>query len=197
MFRLSRFFAHNSRRVIAIGAIFVSILGAIGLAAASQSSTPIWAATHQLAPGALIATGDITQVEATLGSSEKKYYLGSASLIGNVVTRAVGPFEFIPLNALTQAGAASDYRELPLGVAKSDLPVDLASGERVDLYQIPRNPGELPTKVATDIRVKSVDNKSRDLGGSVAVLFLLHEKEITAIMDSLISSRIVVVRNAL
>jgi len=197
MFRISRFFAHNSRRVIAIGAIFLSILGAIGLAAASQSSTPIWVATHQLAPGALIAAGDITQVEATLGSSASNYYRGSRTLIGKVVSRAVSPLEFIPLNALTEVGAASDYRELPLGIAKSDLPVDLASGERVDLYQIPRDPGKLPTKVATDIRIKKVDNKSRDLGGSVSVLFLLHEKEITAIMDSLIASRIVVVRNAL
>jgi regulator of RNase E activity RraA len=51
--------------------------------------------------------------------------------------------------------------------------------------------------VASGIHIQSVDNKSRDLGGAITVLFLLHEKEIAAVIDSLTSGRILVVRNAL
>jgi regulator of RNase E activity RraA len=86
---------------------------------------------------------------------------------------------------------------MPLGIAKSDLPADLAPGERVDLYSIPKDAGAQTELVAVDIHIKNVDNRSRDLGGAVSVLFLLHEKEIMAVMDSLTSGRVVVVRHAL
>jgi len=183
--------------MVAISAIAISLLAAIGLATASQSSTPIWAAAHQLAPGSLITSQDIVRIDANLGTSAKGYYAGAAKLIGNIVTRPVGPSEFIPLNALAQPGATSDYRQLPLGIARSDLAADLAPGDRVDLYSIPKDAGATPTMVASGIHIQSVDNKSRDLGGAITVLFLLHEKEIAAVIDSLTSGRILVVRNAL
>ena len=87
-------------------------------------------------------------------------------------------------------------RQLPLGIARSDLPADLVAGDRVDLYEVPKDANGAPGLVAAGIRVQNVDNKSRDLGGAVTVLFLLHEKDILAIMDSLVTGRIVVVRNA-
>jgi hypothetical protein len=197
MFQLSTFLQRNGRRSFAIGAIVLSIIGAIGLASASQSATPIWAATHPLAPGSIISLSDITPINASLGELSKNYYPGGSKIVGNVVTRSIGLREFIPLNAIAQVGSATDYRQLPIGIAKSDLPVDLWAGDRVDLYAIPRDPGRAPDLVATNIRIQSVDNKSRDLGGSVTVLFLLHEREIMPIMESLTSSRIVVVRSAL
>jgi hypothetical protein len=197
MFSLPHFIAANSRRLIAIGAIAISLIAALGLATASQSSSQIWAASHLLAPGSLIGPSDIVRIDANLGTSAKNYYSGKAKLIGNTVRRPVGPSEFIPLNAIAQAGSVSDYRQLPLGIGRSDLPSDLAPGERVDLYSIPKDVGSAPSLVATGIHVQSVDSKSRDLGGAVTVLFLLHEKEIAAVIDSLTSGRILVVRNAL
>lgn len=197
MFQPSHFIAHNSKRIIAIGAIAISLIAAATLAGLSQSSTSIWAASHQLAPGSVITAADITRVDATLGRSSRGYYASSARLIGNVVTRPVGILEFIPLNALAQPGSATDFREMPLGIAKSDLPADIAAGERVDLYSVPKDAGAQTELVGVNIHIKSVDKSSRDLGGAVSVLFLLHEKEIMAVMDSLTSGRIVVVRHAL
>jgi len=197
MFQPSHFIAHNSKRIIAIGAISISLLAAVTLAGVSQSSTSIWAAAHQLAPGTVNNAAEINRVDATLGRSSKGYYPSSSRLIGNAVTRPIGTLEFIPLNALAQPGSTSDFREMPLGIAKSDLPADLAPGERVDLYSIPKDAGAQTELVAVDIHIKNVDNRSRDLGGAVSVLFLLHEKEIMAVMDSLTSGRVVVVRHAL
>jgi hypothetical protein len=94
-----------------------------------------------------------------LGRSLKNYYSGISKIIGNVVTRTIGVHEFIPLNAIAQAGSVSDYRQLPLGIAKSDLPVDLWAGDRVDLYMLPRDSGKAPELVASNIRIQSVDNK--------------------------------------
>jgi hypothetical protein len=145
----------------------------------------------------VISASDITRIEATLGSSSKKYYSATSRLIGNVVTRPVGANEFIPQIALAQAGAATDMRQLPMGIAKSDLPADLGAGDRVDLYGIPKDAGSAPSIVVSDIRVQSVDNKSRDLGGAVTVLFLLHQRDLLSIMDALSAGRIVVVRHAL
>ena len=84
-----------------------------------------------------------------------------------------------------------------MGIAKSDLPADLGAGDRVDLYGIPKDVGAAPSIVVADIRVQSVDNKSRDLGGAVTVLFLLHQRDLLSIMDALSAGRIVVVRHAL
>jgi len=197
MFELPHFFAQHSRRIIAIGAIALSLIGVIGLTSATQTSVPIWAATHELAPGLVIGASDITRIEATLGSAATKYYSATSRLIGNVVTRPVGANEFIPQIALAQAGAATDMRQLPMGIAKSDLPADLGAGDRVDLYGIPKDVGAAPSIVVADIRVQSVDNKSRDLGGAVTVLFLLHQRDLLSIMDALSAGRIVVVRHAL
>jgi len=197
MFQLSTFIARNNRRIVAIGAIAISLLAAIGLATASQSATPMWVATHPLAPGAVISAADIARIDATLGSSQQNYYRASSRVIGNVVTRSIGLHEFIPLNAIAQVGAISDYRQLPIGIAKSDLPSDLGSGDRVDLYSIPKDPGKEPELVAGNVHIQTVDNKSRDLGGAVTVLFLVHEREIMPIINSLTTGRIVVVRNAL
>jgi hypothetical protein len=44
MFQLSTFIKRNGRRTFALVAIALSILGAIGLASASQNSTPMWSA---------------------------------------------------------------------------------------------------------------------------------------------------------
>ena len=197
MFQLSTFIQRNTRRIVAIGAITISLLAAIGLASASQSATPMWVATHPLSPGAVISAADIERIDATLGSSTQNYYRGSSKVIGNVVTRSIGLHEFIPLNAIAQAGSISDYRQLPIGIAKSDLPSDLGAGDRVDLYSIPKDSGRDPELVASNIRIQGVDNKSRDLGGAVTVLFLLHDREIMPIISSFTTGRIVVVRNAL
>jgi len=197
MFELPHFFAQHSRRIFAIGAIALSLIGVIGLTSATHTSVPIWAATHELAPGSVIGASDITRIEATLGSAATKYYSAASRLIGNVVTRPVGANEFIPQIALAQAGAATDMRQLPMGIAKSDLPADLGAGDRVDLYGIPKDVGAAPSIVVADIRVQSVDNKSRDLGGAVTVLFLLHQRDLLSIMDALSAGRIVVVRHAL
>ena len=197
MFQLSSIIDRHGRRIIAIGAIALSLLAAIGLATASQPDTSLWITSHPLAPGSIISAADITRIDATLGSSERNYYLASSHIIGNVVVRPIGPHEFIPLNAIAQAGAATDYRQLPLGIAKSDLPADLVPGDRVDLYSIPKDAGKASEIVARRIHIQGVDNKSRDLGGAVTVLFLLHDGEIAPIIDSLTTGRILVVRYAL
>lgn len=188
---------HNRRRFVAISAIAISILAAIALANASGQGQSEWVTLHPLAPGATIHSSDIAQVDATLGSSSKGYYPASARIVGNVVTRPIGQSEFIPLNALTQSGVASDYRELPIGIGRNDLPADLSAGDRVDLYSIPKEATQAPQLVATSIHVQSVDSRSKDFGGTVGVLFLLHERDIPNVMNSISTGRIVVVRNAL
>ncbi len=197
MFQLPHFFAQHSRRIIAIGAITLSLLAAFALAGASQNTSSIWAAAHQLAPGATLHESDLIQVNASLGTNSKYYYPSTSRLIGNVLTRTVGSGEFIPLNALAQASSATDLRQLPLGIERSDLPPDLMAGERVDLYAQPKDPGQSAELVASGIHIQSVDNKSRDLGGAVTVLFLLHDRDVLGVIDALASNRIVVVRDAL
>jgi len=197
MFHLATFIQRNSRRLFASCAIVISIIAALSLAGISQSSTPVWIASHPLAPGSVLSRSDITHAHASLGPLAKNYYTGDAKIIGNVVTRQIGGGELIPLNAIAQVGTVSDFRQLPIGIARSDLPGDLTAGDRVDLYAIPRDPGKLPELVANNIRIQGVDLKSRDLGGAITVLFLVHEREVMAIVDSLTSGRIVVVRNAL
>jgi len=71
--------------------------------------------------------------------------------------------------SLPQQSSNSTSTFLPIGVAVDDLPADLAVGDLVDVYVIPKDQGVLPAVVAHRIPVQYIDDKSRALGGSVAV----------------------------
>ena len=86
-------------------------------------------------------------------------------------------------------------REVPLGINRSDIPINLTVGEYVDLYTIPQK-GSATDLVVSHVSITKVDNKSANMSGQVGILVSVQPKDVVLITDAIQAGRIVVVRHA-
>jgi hypothetical protein len=109
--------------------------------------------------------------------------------------------ELVARSAITRFQGGGDERYLPIRVAKNDLPLSVVRGSRVDIYALPIRDAAgnfAPVKeIAHSVLVDSVDTKSRDLGGDTGVVVLISKGTLLTVIESLVNSRIVMVRSAL
>ncbi len=152
----------------------------------------------QLVLGSAIKTSDLEAVKVSLGNQAPKYFSSKASLVGSFLVKSIGQGELIPVSAVTKSSSGNSLKEIPIGISKSDLPIDLRAGDLVDLYSIPiKDPKATTALVTSKIRVAQVDSQSQNMGGVVTVLFSVDQKVVLNITDAVQMGRIVVVRNAL
>jgi hypothetical protein len=131
----------------------------------------------------------------------KNYILAQEPIIGSTVTNAISAGDLIPARSLSRTPGAIDLRSVPLQVATNDLPMDLAAGERVDIYSLPIQSSGIQNsfqiaQAAEDIVVESIDNKARALGGATGVLVRMANEEVITLFAQTARSRIVLVRSA-
>jgi hypothetical protein len=188
----------NSRKLIGIGILLISLLAAVALAGQADNSVSMWGAKFSLSPGSAIKMSDLEVVKVSLGSQAPKYFSNKAHLIGSFLVKSIGQGELIPVSSITKSASTAAFKEIPIGISKSDLPVDLRAGDVVDLYSIPiKDPKATTALVVSKIRVSQVDSQSQNMGGVITVLFSVDEKYVLSITDAVQMGRIVVVRNAL
>ncbi len=188
----------NSRKIIGIGILLISLLAAVALASQADNSVSMWGAKFSLSPGSAIKTSDLEAVKVSLGNQAPKYFSSKASLVGSFLVKSIGQGELIPVSAVTKSSSGNSLMEIPVGISKSDLPIDLRAGDLVDLYSIPiKDPKATTALVTSKIRVAQVDSQSQNMGGVVTVLFRVDQKVVLNITDAVQMGRIVVVRNAL
>ena len=118
--------------LLVLGSVLV---GAKALAGA-DSAQQVWSATHDLAPGTVLAADDLTLTRVRLFGSSGHYLAGPAP-VGYVVLRGVGRHELLPHDALTAPGPRAERREVTVPVGFGHLPTDLRAGDVVDLYATP------------------------------------------------------------
>jgi len=188
----------NSRKFIGVGVLLISLLAAVTLAGQADNSVSMWGAKFSLSPGSAIKSSDLEIVKVSLGNQAPKYFSNKAVLVGSFLLKPIGQGELIPVSAITKSPSGSSFKEIPIGISKSDLPVDLRAGDIVDLYSIPiKDPKALTSLVVSKIRISQVDSTSQNMGGVVTVLFSVDQKVVLNITDAMQMGRIVVVRNAL
>ena len=198
MIDLQTFMQRNSRRVIAVGIIFISLLAAAVLASISNTNQGVWGAKVSIAPGSAIQASDLKIYSVSLGGQGGKYFSERAKLVGSYLTKPVAAGELIPTSSITRTTPDSVMKQVPISIARGDLPSNLLAGDTVDLYSIPtKDPKATPLLILSRARVALVDTQSRNLGGSVEVLFDLNLKLVLQVMESIQNGRIVVVRNAI
>ncbi|MEN9325206.1 MAG: hypothetical protein RL414_960 [Actinomycetota bacterium] len=198
MIDLQTFIQRNSRRLIASAIIIFSLLAASILTSVSNTSHGVWGAKNSIAPGTPIKSSDLQVFSVSLGNQNSHYFSDKAKLIGSYLTKPISSGELIPTSAISKNTPDNVMKEVPISIARGDMPSDLSSGDTVDLYSIPtKDPKATPTLILSRARVALVDSQSRNLGGGVDVLFDLNIKLVLQVMDSIQRGRIVVVRNAL
>ena len=165
---IQKFIQRNFRRIVAAGGLLFSLL-ALSLLLNSQPSTLVWMATGSIPNGSRITSNEVKLVKVDLTEDALHFESKNDLVVGKFATRLLEPGDLVAVTDVTQQSSNSTSTFLPIGVAVDDLPADLAVGDLVDVYVIPKDQGVLPAVVAHRIPVQYIDDKSRSLGGSVAV----------------------------
>jgi hypothetical protein len=127
----------DGRLVLGVLLVLVSVLVGAKVLAGADTSQQVWVATHDLAPGTVVAEGDLRTGQVRLFGSSSGYLAGGKP-VGYLVTRDVGAGELLPRASLQQPpGSALLRRDITLSVATGHLPPDLAHGQQVDVYVTP------------------------------------------------------------
>ena len=195
-FNPMNFIQEHLRRILIVGALFIALIGALGLAGISQQSAQYWALNHNVQVGEKISSHDLVKVDVNLGAASAHYLSAAKPLLGKIANRAISAGELLPQNALITGSQPSTMREISLGILGTDLPSDLAIGDIVDLYLVPRDSQTQSEKIATKLLVIGVDYRSRNIGGTINVLLSMKDAEVIYVTDALTLGRLIVVRNA-
>lgn len=165
---LQKFMQRNLRRILAVGGLILSLL-ALSILLNSSPTTSLWMATATIPSGSKITAREVQLVKANLTLDSGHYVGGSETVIGQYATRLLHPGDLIAVIDLNRGMTNPTATYLPIGVSIVDLPADLAVGDLVDIYVIPKEQAVLPAVVAHRVAIQNIDQKSRALGGSVAV----------------------------
>ncbi|MGZ0148233.1 SAF domain-containing protein [Kribbella sp. WER1] len=157
----------DGRLVLGVLLVAVTALAGAKLLSSADDTTTVWAAKHELRVGAALTDDDLTTVRVRFTSSSEsgRYLSADADLKGMVVGRAVGQGEFVPKDAAVPK-SDRDRTEMPLAVATGHLPPDLAVGDVVDVWVVPKEEGRPASQLWTAVRVLQVDSVKGVAGGS-------------------------------
>lgn len=123
----------DPRLLIGLGLVLASVAGVVGVVAAADATTPVYAAAKDLAPGERVRHGDLVQRSVVLDGAAEHYLApGDVPSEGLVVVRPVAGGELIPGRAL-QSAFTLDSASVVLAV-DGRLGTAIRSGARVDVW---------------------------------------------------------------
>ena len=161
--------------------IAASFISALVISNSSSRMITVWSAAVDLDKGEVITAEDVVISKVLLPSNAANYIDGQVSIIGSSVVRAIGIDELIPAYALSSQ-VDEQLQQVPIAIAFSQVPKDIGSGQRVDIYGITKS--ELRTQslesgryksrlIASDLVIDQVDNQANTLGGDLVITLLV------------------------
>ena len=161
--------------------IAASFISALVISNSSSRMITVWSAAVDLDKGEVITAEDVVISKVLLPGNAANYIDGQVSIIGSSVVRAIGIDELIPAYALSSQ-VDEQLQQVPIAIAFSQVPKDIGSGQRVDIYGITKS--ELRTQslesgryksrlIASDLVIDQVDNQANTLGGDLVLTLLV------------------------
>ncbi len=190
---LHKFVQRNQRRILAAGGLVLSLL-AFSILLNNSPGSSIWMATTVVPAGAKLTAGEVKLTKANLAGDASHYQSGTSTVVGGIAVRRLQPGDLISATDITTQSSTGAMTVLPIGVGVNDLPADLTVGDFVDLYVIPKDSSVLPGLVAHHVAIQSVDEKSRALGGNVAVSVAATPTVVATIITAESQGRLVLAR---
>jgi hypothetical protein len=180
--------------------VLASVVVGAKVLAAADHTVAVWTLAHNASAGMPITAADLraTRLHFTSAADQSRYWLEEEPLpVGAHLTRDVGSGELLAKAVVTTDSAAAVH-QLPLGVTAAGLPVDIAPGDHVEVWAVPkpeavRGHTEL---VLSDAAVLSVgDAGLAGLGSDRQVVVALPDSADTgSVLDSLNGTTVVLVR---
>ena len=198
MIEIKKFIPGNPRTRLAALLIALSLVAAVAISSTANRANWQWSASHDISPGHLMTGADIKKVKANLFESGSKYFSTGTALVGWRATRTIRGGELIPVAALSRKSSAFITQSLPLRVGRSDMPIDLTSGELVDLYALAPNTAQAtfdPFLAFSNATVESIDQKSKDLGGDIGIVVAIPKSSMAQVVRDIATAKVLVVRN--
>ena len=139
--RLQRPSWRDTRLVVGVLLVLLSVLGVARLVASFDQTTPVYAATRALVPGQELTDADVAPVAVRMDGILTGYVDGAQALQpGTYVLRPVGEGELVPAAAIGTARQSQDKTvTVPVDPAAAST---LGVGTVVDLWVSRRDPEE-------------------------------------------------------
>ena len=161
--------------------IAASFISALVISNSSSRMITVWSAAVDLGKGEVITAEDVVISKVLLPGNAGNYIDGQVSIIGSSVVREIGADELIPAYALSSQ-VDEQLQKVPIAIAFSQVPKDIGSGQRVDIYGITKS--ELRSQslesdryksrlIASDLVIDQVDNQANTLGGDLVLTLLV------------------------
>jgi hypothetical protein len=190
--RASRAWWRDTRVIAGIALILVSMLVGARLLSGGDDTVMAWQATRDLASGAVVSPEDVVGVAIPAGLSSA--YADGSGLPTAPLDRPLLAGEILPVP--TDA-AVADARWVTVPVEPLHAPVDLAPGERVDVWATEApDLGVLPVPelVLQDVLVSQVAVDGVGLGGEFGVVLEIDPSDAAAVIAAARSGGIDLVR---
>ena len=101
---------------------------------ASSHTTPVWAASRDLAAGTVLTASDLTAVDVNLAGNATRYLAadnGTTGVVGASLGAGVGAGELVPLSVVRPTPAG---KVVVIGVTPDRMPPGVIHGSVIDLY---------------------------------------------------------------
>lgn len=129
----------DTRLVLGVLMVLVSVVVGARLLAGADRSQSVWVAARDLPAGARLAAGDVRPGEVRLFDNGERYLAAAGDPpVGYLLARGVGADELLARDSLVlPEDAREPLREVSVPVDARHLPADLTAGELVDVYFTP------------------------------------------------------------
>lgn len=158
----------------------------------------LWSAKTTLVPGSEISLSDLVPKKAAIPDGSSAYVSAGRDVSHFFVLKAVGPGELLPMSALSANAKTRQMSAVPISVHASDMPVDLLTGEEVNLYHVgdSRLSKEIgpPNLVLSHVFIVGIDRKGQNLSGDSTLTVSVNAKNVMQVLDATATGRLVVVR---
>lgn len=190
--RTTRAWWRDTRVVAGIALLVISVLVGARLLAGGDDTVMAWQATRDLAPGAVVSPDDVVAVAIPAGLAAA--YADGSGLPTSPLDRPLLAGEVLPAPADAQV---VDARWVTVPVEPLHAPVDLASGERVDVWATDGTDlGAMPVPelVLESVLVSEVAVDGVGLGGEYGVVLEIDPRDAAALLAAARSGGIDLVR---
>ena len=142
----------DSRLVLGVLLVLVSVLFGARILSGADRSQLVWGTTRALAPGSVLSQSDLVPVRVRLFDSAALYLDASGPApVGYVTGRGLGAGELLPDNALRRPGSDVDIRLVTVLVEIGHLSPDLGASQQVDVWVTQERAAETAATTAPDL----------------------------------------------
>ncbi len=191
------------KTILGGGLIAASFISALVISNSSSRMITVWSAAVDLGKGEVITAEDVVISKVLLPSNAANYIDGQVSIIGSSVVRAIGAEELIPAYAVSEQ-IDEQLQQVPIAIAFSQVPKDIGSGQRVDIYGITKSElrsqnlesGRYKSRlIASDLVIDQVDNQANTLGGDLVITLLVPRTIIPNLIEDMGNYNFILVGN--